>query len=428
MSAERVRPMGVDDDVDIFALVRLTAGRWYLVAAGVGIGLVGALLYVWLATPLYRGSGKLLVGRASMDERRDSAPVTPQFAASYRPFVLNGDVLRQAISDAGLSDPSQQWKIAKLGDRLSVVVSRDAPVLELSLDSPDAAAAEKLLTAICNVAIDFNRRLNSQSELDARELLKVQLDAMRSQLGAAEGKYLEFMRTARGEEERKKEGDLILERIDRMQRRLVTVSERHAGLVSSTATLAKLLSEQQKLISLRRALGEDGAATSAAKGASPASTIVSEMINPVYEQMEPELVKQQSDLQGASAARDLLVKNIQAEQGRARALFTAMQNDQLRAEQLKMDVDLARTQYKTLFERYESTRIALVSAAASLRIFEKPRVSSAPVSPRVLPSFVFGALGGALVGLVAAFLSVLFFTTTPARQPFAAARDERIAV
>jgi uncharacterized protein involved in exopolysaccharide biosynthesis len=414
----------LDEPVDIFLYVRHIVTRWRYVAVGVAVGVALAAAYTMVARPLYRSTLKLMVVPARLDQLATaSARLDPLLAYNFLPFVRNADALNRAIEAAGLTRPEERWKMENFGQHFSPIVSKDAPIIELTLDFPDGEAGSRLVSHIADEAIKLNREMLTKSDTETRQFLKLQLDASTTQLRATEEAMQQFLRASRIEE-RRKEADAHLENAAKLLGLLQEKRLRNAELTSASETIARLLSEQHKLLELRRALSDDNAARSLSPDKATTS-IVSEEINPLYARMEPRLVEQQSKAAAAGVAASRIAGELRESQQKAQALLAELNRDQITNDKLKLELELGRASYKNLSERYEQARISVAASSADLRVFEQPR-QGGKVSPRPIPNLMFGAVLGGFLGVVLALGVAL--SQMGAATPRAVVRSEdRIA-
>lgn len=413
-----------DEPVDIFLYVRHIAARSRVVALGVAAGVAVAIVYTMVARPLYRSTLKLMVVPARLDQlAAPSARLDPLLAYNFLPFVRNADALNRAIEAAGLTRPDERWKMENFGQHFSPTVSKDAPIIELTLDFPDQEDGSRLITSIADEAIKLNRDMLTKSDQETRQFLKQQVDAAATQLRDREEAMQQFLRTSHIEA-RRKEADAHLENAGKLLGLLREKRVDEAELAAEADTIARLLSEQRKLLELRRVLTDDSAARalSAEKGS---TAIVSEEINPLFQEMEPRLVRQRSRAAGATTAASRIAADLRASQQKAQALLLELNRDQITNDNLKLELELARASYKNLSERYEQARISVAASSADLRVFEQPR-SSGKVSPRPVPNVMVGAIIGGFLGVILAL--GLALSQLGAAAPRAVVRSEdRIA-
>ncbi|HVL68445.1 MAG TPA: hypothetical protein VM364_14375 [Vicinamibacterales bacterium] len=347
---------------------------------------------------------KLLVVPAGLQEREVRVGNEAALAAKYLPYVRNADVISSAIAAAGLNGPEHARKLNRFSRQYSATTMRDAPVLELTLDFADAEEGVRLIRAIAAEAIALNKVLLTKSDAESRAFLGDQLKQTRDRLRELEDRHQEAARKARVEE-RRREIDGLLTRIAAAEANASDKAVEAAELVSSAAEMQKALAAQEKLITLRRTLADDPAASAVSGGQPPSRPIVAEAINPLYQQIEPKLTEDRSKLAGAVAGRDHLARDLPRLRASVQALLDRLRADQLELERVTVDLELARAQYKALSEQHDRARISVMAQSADLRVFEEARPGQSPVSPRTVPNVIFGSIAGLLIGAFAAIVA-----------------------
>jgi uncharacterized protein involved in exopolysaccharide biosynthesis len=408
-------PPQVSDRDDLAYLLSYARGlreRWHLVIAGIVCGAVAAALYSWASPALYRTTLKLLVVPTRLQETVAPGLNEQTLAARYLPYVRNADVLRKAIETAGMAGAEHAHKFARFDRKFSATTMREAPVIELTLDFADGDEGVRLVRAIASQAIELNKQLLTQSDADSRQFLGQQVESTRKRLRELEQQHQDAARAARLEE-RRGELEALAVQIAEAGTLILEKSTDAAELTSSTDAMEKALSGEQKLIPLRRTLIDDPAAFAMNSGAAPSRPIVTETINPLYEQIEPKLAEERSRLAGVLAGRDHLRADLPRLRARAHALSDRLHQDQLAIEQITIDLELARAHYRSVSEHYDRAGVAVMAQSADLRVFEEPRPGTVPVSPRIVPNLIFGSVLGLLIGALVAIIAAI---VVPRRQ------------
>jgi len=200
------------------------------------------------------------------------------------------------------------------------------------------------------------------------------------------------------------QSDLLRQRIDDTQRQidelLLRYTDKHPDVLANQRLIAELEGR------LETALADEAAAAASADPAASAAGGVgtATVPNPVYEQLQVQLVRQESDIaqlqQRLARARDAAAS---LEQRATTALY--VENE---FKKLQRDYDIIRSRYEDFRSRLESAKLAneleTKTNKVQFRIVDPPEVPIKPIGPN-RPGLLTGVLVGALgAGIGLAFL------------------------
>lgn len=397
-----------DPAVDLLEYARQIFRRWRLVALATAAGMLAATTYVLTAQPLYRASMVLTVVPARSAPPTEAQRDESHLAARFVPFIRNRGVLVRAAAVHGLNTPEQAWKLRGLIGRLVTTLEAPAPVIRVTLDFPDPAEGQGLLDAIATEAIQLSRTTMAESDNRTAAFLKGQLDAAVATLQQAEQQLQEFQKGASLGERRAALQSLLNQAV-RLERNLEDRSIVEAELTARTNALTDLLQEEKQTLTLRRTVADDpgGAIATGRVGQGAGSTFQAEAINPVYEQLKPELARGLAELAAQQGARPRVESQLAEIRKKINGLERTLFNDGLRESRLQVNLDRSRAFYATLFEQSENARVVASTPSIDLRVLEPSDVTETPVYPRTANALAFGMALGFTIGVGLALLIVL---------------------
>jgi succinoglycan biosynthesis transport protein ExoP len=170
--------------------------RWWVIVAGIAVGLIVAIIYLLTATPLYTVTSIL-----SLDHRIGiGGDVKPdEFFKTQRDLILSDAVLTAAIDSLDLAQRAQLVGFAHssnaLRDSLTVRTSLSEQVIAISLQCPAPRAGAQVVNAVTAAYFKARGGHGSATANDLAELTK-QSDARAADRLTAEKALAEYRAAA----------------------------------------------------------------------------------------------------------------------------------------------------------------------------------------------------------------------------------------
>lgn len=132
--------------------------------------------------------------------------------------------------------------------------------------------------------------------------------------------------------------------------------------------------------------------------------------NPVYQQVETEMLKAESDLASKDKGLAALRRSLEDVAGNIQKLDEGSN----RLHSLERDVEINEKNYRSYLEKYEDARISAdlnQQKIANISVVQSPDVSDKPVRPRKALNLVVGTLMAAVTALFVALIAEYFSQT-----------------
>lgn len=204
------------------------------------------------------------------------------------------------------------------------------------------------------------------------------------------------------------------ERLKRLVEVRGTIAEQHAkaaqdaaGAEQGAKAIREALAGQTRLLTLNRQVVDDPALKEAAAAERPRTSsellglrMQEQVVNPLYEQSEPELVKASAEAAGAAARRGTAESQLKTNLQEIQALERNLAVGSTRLESAKREYKLAKGSYETLSKSYERARLSVRSGVPELKLLQPAVPDPHPVGPRVVLNVT--------IAVVASFILVVF--------------------
>ena len=413
-----------------------------------------------LATPIYQSSASLLVkagreyrAKPEIGDGPDQMVVDrEQIINSEIEMILNKEVISQVIKSIGLTNIYPQFSAEQLQDgalpdaalskfmrSLSVVGVPKSNIISLSFDHPDPKIAKMALSiliekfkekhlevysdpvspALQKQLAEYARMLkSSEDSLEAfRQKYRIYtIDEQRKLLLEQQAK-LDTSSKMLDMEEEALERKVLFSRAQlktmSIDARRYTQTERDKIIVDAQTRLLVLRLKEQEL--LNRDYRPESRALSDVKKEIELVTAflvkqeveISKKVrtgNPVYQQLESEMLKAESEL--ASRQQGLLAAQRNLEMTAAAIQELDKRQNELHA--LERDVTVKEKNYLTYQEKYEDARISAdlnQQKIANISVVQSPDTTNKPIRPKTLINIVVGTLMAGLTALITALLS-----------------------
>lgn len=425
--------------LDFPTTVRILREWKWLILGLVALGLVLALLYTLLATPLYRSWVTLEVNPPTvevMDEKSEKAAAPPMWdlVATQVGLLQSRSVAERAAQEVNLSnnpeivdqslDPATRLRVATdtVAAGLDVVPPEEGRLIRFNYVSESPQLSAQGANAVAEAFIYSNLQRRYEATAYARNFLERQIARTRSELERSERQLVAYAQ----------------------QQGIINTGSGEEGATSGDAASP----QGQSLVALNQALAEATARRVAAEGAyrqALASGATSEVtastqalrqskaaLEAEYQQKRAQMKPDHPEMRSLRARIEELNRQIARESavvssGRTnslladyRAASAAERALQSRVEQLKgavlnlrgrsiqyailqRDVDTNRALYDALLQRYKQIGVAGGVGAAPVSIVDRAQVPSGPFKPNLVLNLLVGLVAGLLAGILAAF-------------------------
>ena len=272
--------------------------------------------------------------------------------------------------------------------------------MDLSITWTDPKLAADVANAMAEQAVLRSRSLNQDETLVARDLIKSQLDVSREKLTAARTALEDYQRTAQVDLLEKEMQEVIKLQAG-LDGKLIEIATERARLLKAEEELAK----QEPVRDARRALRSTVIRAPDSTG-KPVPQLREDVLdpyaNPIYENLQQETTGTRTRLAALERERDELLRGRNRD-GQLNKL-AELYRRQARADELKMQQQLAEKVYVETATRYEQARLQVAGRSAQLQIIDRALPRDQKVSPRVAlnvsAAFVL-ALSIIVIGIVA---------------------------
>jgi len=412
--------------------------RWLLVVTA-AVGLIAAGGYNYVVTPTYRAVATLQIdreqpGAGQVGDRDVREPLEqPDYLETQYKVLKSRTLSRQVITSLQMSERRElayaltsEDLAAYTGDVHPVVVekfqklltvrpSKGTRLVDVSYESIDPELAAQVVNTLSEAFIEHNLQARWNATQKASVWLEEQLEELAAKLQDSESALREyaFDHSILFVEERK---DVTTEKLAQLEQELTRAQSARVEKQS----LAMLAED-----ALRRGGGLPGSLTSEAFGELTAQLADLERerarLLVTFAPGYPSVVRVQREIDSIQAAvareRDRVLSGIREEfqvsESREKLLAASVReqrgavnrisDDFIEYDILKRDAETNRQLYEGLLQRLKEAGIAAGLRASNIAVLDPAEVPNRPYSPRKLINFVFGALGGLVLGVVLAF-------------------------
>ncbi len=181
------------DDIDLSEYgYALWQRRWVILATAFVCAVI-ALAVTMTRARGYEAQLALIVSEAKLDDREKQQHQVN--AADYRPLLMSDAIAATVVRELHLDRAPYLLSTLPAGV-VSVDDVRGANVLQLSVDFGDPKAAADIANAIARHAVEVTRRVSADEALQARDVIKQQLDEQQARLNDAEAKLAAYRNEA----------------------------------------------------------------------------------------------------------------------------------------------------------------------------------------------------------------------------------------
>jgi uncharacterized protein involved in exopolysaccharide biosynthesis len=396
-------------DFPVQAIALAIRRAWRAIAlVVVGMGVAGFAL-AGLRAPVYEAHATLLVSDSKM--RDGGSAVNP---SSFIALLANRALARQVLDEFHLDVEPYQLTATELLSLIRVEDVRNATLVRIRLQLPDAELAAKVTNRFAELAVELNRNLNQKDTAGARDLIKAQLDEAQARLEASRAALLALRRESQVElrkaavdalVEQREEIDAVLVSLATEKARLAQLERDLAGQVATLdspraptadADLVAAINEREREAAINEQRREaarserqreadskerprDADGTTRLDSTVPMLPAGDGRTNPVRLLLEYQVATARARVAALEQERRELqdVVRLTPEHSADLERFYRSQEELKRRE---LDVRVAESAYSELSTRYEQARLLVAGRSAELQVVDPALVPTLPVS------------------------------------------------
>jgi len=413
------------DEIDLIDYVNVLWKWKGLIIGGTILCMVAAAVISLTMPNVYRATSLLLVSDPKF-ERTDFARLPS--IDTYVAMIKSQAIARKVLEELGLNKPPYQIALESLiNGMVSVAPIRGTTLIRIDVEYTDPEKARDIANAVAASASELNKALNEDEAVRSRDFLKAQLDEISLTLSKAEQELLAFKETSEIAV-LKKEIDILLKEKETIEQGFTGEGKvgTQAGLLEIDRaieeknividTLTKKLGSEKKILELSRSISNDSVMQDIVKETSnlPTSTLLglqikNEQVNPLYMELEPELVKTHYSLESLKARKVALIKDLESTEKRLIDLQKELAQREMKLENLTRAYELTKEIHKSLKQKFEEARLLVAAKTQELKIVDPAITPKSPIKPnRKANVFIAGAAGFMSLILLAFVLEYTF--------------------
>jgi len=395
----------LDDHALADALTLLWVRRFHVLAAVVGAGVIALFISANLPKT-YRSTATLMIADAKMG---GEAPSDLRYGETYAALLRNPSIATNVVKNLELErngiTPNQ------LNAMLGVRSVPGTLLISLYLDLGDPVLAAKIVNAQAAGAVEMSRAMLTTDLSDTRSYLQQQVAAAQAEVKAREAELLQ------AKSEFQVESDA--ERLKRLVEVRKTIDEQHAkaaqdaaGAEQGARSMREALAGQSRLLTLNRQVVDDPAVKEAAAAERPRTStellglrMQEQVVNPLYERSEPELLRASAEAAGAAARRGTAEQQLKTNLQEIKALERNLAIGSIRVESAKREYELAKAGYEALSKSYERARLSVRSGVPELKLLHSAVPDPHPIGPRILLNTAIAVVAGFILAVFALLLA-----------------------
>jgi polysaccharide biosynthesis transport protein len=395
-------------------------GKWAILEKRKGLILfctlacaLSAATFSLLQPRIYNATTFLLVSESRITDGDSRNPnyVFYELLRSYETFINNDYLIQKTLERFGLQKLPYSLSVDKFKRRhiLQVELSKNTRLLEVNVEFPNAQLAADIANFFAENAVTFNEEMNARDTQRMRFFLKPQLDQASQQLDTSRKNLLEFSKNSRLEELRESVWNLLEEK-SQNETELAKLNVSLARLSAKRDGLLAELKGQDPKIELKRSLVEDPLyredlnSSGNGKAKLPLDTLVKEeSVNPIYQQVQSQIVETDSDILGTKAGIQTLQKTLDTNKPRLDLLLQDKALKESTLEQLSQECKLAGENYAVLNKKYQDASLTVSARSTELKVIAPAITPERPIKPRIPLNILLASVLGLLVSTLLVF-------------------------
>jgi polysaccharide biosynthesis transport protein len=372
-----------------------------------------AAAFSLLQPKIYSATTFLLVSESKIADGDSRNPnyVFYELLRSYETFINNDYLIQKTLERFGLQKPPYSLSVDNFKRRhiLQVELSKNTRLLEVDVEFPNAQLAADIANFFAENAVAFNEEMNARDTQRMRFFLKQQLDQASQELDTSRKNLLDFSKNSRLEELRESVWNLLEEKslneseLAKLNVSLARLSAKRDGLLTQ-------LKGQEPKIELKRSLVEDPLyredlnSSGKGKGKLPLDTLIKEeSVNPIYQQVQSQIVETDSDILGTKAGLQALQRALETSRRKLDLLLQDKALKESTLEQLSQEQKMASGNYAALTKKLQDASLMVSSRSTELKLIAPAITPERPVKPRTPLNILLASVLGLLVSTLLAF-------------------------
>jgi len=398
-----------DDEIDLMRYVFVLWRYRLLIAIGTILFGTAAFVMSELTPRMYEATAKLIVSPPKTGAAGEIGSTIS--VATFRSLVENQALGAKIVEEFGLNKPPHVVTAAGfITGMVKVETVRDTNIIVVKVSLWDPELAAKVANRLAEAAEQLAQRLNQEETVNARDIIKVQLDQAKNRLDQA-GMSLESFRKEAQPELLRKDVDALLGQRGALLALLVDIQAEKARLSQAEASLKG----KEKIETLKRSIDTDPAAMEAARRSTGDSASVlplqlrNEFVNPVYESLDQVIAASRTRLAGLEMQKSELI-DVRRLDAAKQSKLSLLYERETELSRLQTEYDLAKTVYVDVATRYEQARLQVAGRSAQLQLMDAALPPDRPVSRHVVRSTAFALV----VGFMLMVIGVLVYSAVGA--------------
>ncbi|MBT9130705.1 MAG: Tyrosine-protein kinase ptk [candidate division WS2 bacterium] len=348
---------------------------------------------------------------ASLDiEGRTSAGVTLQPAISlstHKTLLRASPVLEKVIDKLRLTDKLGQPLIFDdLIKRLNVKEITGTNILQLEAKDNDPKMAREITNAWAQEYIKYSGELISGTVKGAGDFVTEQFEIVLESLTRAEEKIKEFKNKYRLDL-MQAELSIKKEKLKREKEELINSGIALKTKEDSLKELKKGIEGEEKFVIISKAITDDALWQKIDKegrlGNLAEKKLMSENINPLYQDLKTRIVNIQIELNTLEARLGHLDKSVELTAKEIDELGRVIHQKEFELTQLTRQAEIYKRTYENLAVRIEEVRIAKAMELGEVKIVSPATEPKRPIYPRKMLNVSISGVLGLFLGVFVAF-------------------------
>ena len=431
-------PAGRDEEegIDLLKLVRVLLRRWVTVLILLVIGVLGALLYLQLATPVYRAEAelemsvrrpKVINSQAVFDDsvsaRDTDAIINTRFAKFRSPAMetMAWEEYRSRYPDEAIERKAFE---AFMRHQVEWTKERNANIVRVSADSPDARMAAQLVNVLIYCSGELMIRENEAQSDGAVEWLSSQLEEHNAALEQVDKQLADLRRRLQLDSLRQRK-EALGEALNEISTQRITVENELEARRTTFRYVEELAAEGQdfkslpsdlpKAVELNQLVAEWRASVDALAQVSDKYTEE----HPEYQRLQGEIDRTHQRLNDFISDLALSIRSdirlLERQLAQLETRMAAMEEQAITLEEqvvggeqqvqsLERRREVADQSYQDLLTRMQEARLSSDENTAFINVIHDAQVPVDPVRPRKLIVLFLGLFLGGGAGCSLALL------------------------
>lgn len=381
------RPPDAFEEGDLFEYGRMLWARRRLILVGTLTATVLAAAAALLLPKTYRATATLFIAESKMwtsqSEQKDIPP------HKYMEIIRSHAVAGRVIRDLKLDQPPYGYNEDELIKKIDVVPVEGSKLLRVQIEARTATLARDIANAVVARSIELNRSLSSGDAVAADAFVRTQLADASKRYDAAETALRTFNEKARLAEVRQ-QVDTELQLQQELSLRLAEVQRDISRARGSVEAMTAELKGQKKVLDLVKSISEDPTFKDVIQSASKADLerllsvqMKSEQVNPLYQEIEPQLVERLGDVAGGTREKETIQASVAASTRRLVALQQELARKEAEFDRLDTSYSVEQDNYKTLARKQAEVGLLAQVKDADLQVVDPAVVPTRHIRPNV---------------------------------------------